>query len=58
MARAARCYESHIGPAREAVGHWIGQFESVVERQDPRDIAIAREQLLRALDELEGRSPL
>ena len=58
MARAARCYESHIGPAREAVGQWIGQFESVVERQDPRDIAIAREQLLRALDELEGRSPL
>jgi len=58
MARAARCYESHIGPAREAVGQWIGLFESVVERQDPRDIAIAREQLLRALDELEGRSPL
>jgi molecular chaperone HscC len=58
MARAARCYESHIGPAREAVGQWIVQFEGVVDRQDPRDIALAREQLAQALDELEGRSPL
>jgi molecular chaperone HscC len=58
MARAARCYESHIGPAREAVGEWIGRFESAVERQDPRDITIAREQLVEALDQLEGQSPL
>ncbi|MFC4256027.1 Hsp70 family protein [Altererythrobacter xixiisoli] len=58
LARANRCYENFTGPARDMVGQWIGQFEAVVERQDPRDIASAREQLTRGLDDLEGQSPL
>ncbi len=58
MARAGRCYEHFTGPAREAIGRWIGQFEGVIERQEPRGIAIAREELTKALDELEGESPL
>lgn len=58
LARANRCYENFTGPARDMVGQWIGQFEAVVERQDPRDINGAREQLSQALDDLEGQSPL
>jgi molecular chaperone HscC len=50
MARAARCYEGFIGPTREVIGQWIGQFEGVLERQDQRDIAAARERLAQALD--------
>jgi molecular chaperone HscC len=58
MARAVRCYENFTGHLREQVGHWIVEFEAVLERQDPRDIAAAREQLSRALDQLEANSPL
>lgn len=58
LARAARCYESFTGPAREFIGQHIGRFETVLAHQDPRAIAIARQELTGALDELEGRSPL
>ncbi len=58
LARANRCYENFTGHARNTIGQWIGQFESVIERQDPHDISSAREQLTQALDELEGQSPL
>ena len=58
MARAARCYESYIGPTRDMVGQWIGRFEGALEGQDTRDIATARAELAQALDQLEGQSPL
>lgn len=58
LARAARCYESFTGPPREYIGQRIGLFEGVLARQDPRDIAIAREELSAVLDELESQSPL
>lgn len=58
MTRAARCYESFIGPERQFIGQHISHFEGVLARQDPRDIALAREQLSSALDEVEGHSPL
>lgn len=58
LARAARCYEHFTGPAREYIGQHIGRFETVLAHQDPRAIALAREELAGALDELEGRSPL
>lgn len=54
LARAARAYEGFIGDRREAVGHWIAQFEAVLDAQDPRRIEEARGQLTAALDELEG----
>ncbi|RYY35029.1 MAG: molecular chaperone HscC, partial [Sphingomonadales bacterium] len=36
--RAARCYESFVGDKRDAIGHWISQFEAALEGQDPRAI--------------------
>lgn len=58
MARAGRCYESFIGEARQAIGHWITQYEAALDRQDPREIADARQQLAINLDQLEAQSPL
>jgi len=58
MARAARCYEGFTGEAREAIGHWITQYEAALERQDPREIADGREQLAARLDQIEAHSPI
>jgi len=57
-ARAERLYESFSGLARDHIGQMILQFETVVDAQDPRAIADAREQFSAALDELERKSPL
>ncbi len=57
-ARAQRCYEGFTGQVREAIGHWIVQFEAALERQDPREIADARAMLAANLDQLEAHSPL
>jgi molecular chaperone HscC len=54
LARGERCYESFIGERRDFVGQLILAFESVLERQDPREIATARAELERQLDGLEG----
>lgn len=56
MARAGRCYEDFIGERRDYVARLIGQFESVLDRQDPRAVVLARGELLAALDQLEGES--
>lgn len=56
MARANRCYEDFLGDKRAFVGQLIGQFESILEGQDPRQIDHARTELMRALDSLEGES--
>lgn len=58
MARATRCYESFSGETREVIGQWITMFEGALEKQDPREIADAREQLTANLDRLEEYSPL
>lgn len=58
ITRAERCYESFTGPARDAIGHWITEFQGVLDKQDPRVIADARESLLEALDRLEADPPL
>lgn len=54
LARATRCYEGFVGAQREEVGRWITAFETVLERQEPRAIREGREQLVAALDSLEG----
>jgi len=54
LARATRCFESFTGDRRQAVGHWIGQYEAVLDSQDPKAIAAATANLTTALDELEG----
>jgi len=53
-ARLARLYEQQLGDVRDWVGRQIGAFDDVLARQDPREIAHAREQLSRQLDDLEG----
>ncbi|MGV3480625.1 MAG: Hsp70 family protein [Sphingobium sp.] len=54
LARAARCYEGFLGETRNYVGRLISQFESVLERQDPRQIEEARVELEKLLDQIEG----
>ncbi|OZA94778.1 MAG: molecular chaperone HscC [Erythrobacter sp. 34-65-8] len=58
MARAGRCYESFTGHVRQTIGDWITDFQGVIDKQDKRLIAEAREQLLAALDRLEENPPL
>ena len=41
---------------RAAMARAVGQFESVLDRQDPRAVVLARGELLAALDQLEGES--
>ena len=54
MARAARCYEGFLGERRDAIGQMIFAFESVLERQDPREVEAARRLLEQELDKIEG----
>jgi molecular chaperone HscC len=54
LERAARCYESFIGDARDAVGHWLLSFQAALDTQDPRIIVQARNDLTAQLDALEG----
>ena len=42
--------------ARMMVGALLSKLESAFESQDPRTVAAAREEVSRALDELEGES--
>ena len=54
LARAARCYEQFVGDKRAQIGRLTGHFEAVLDRQDPREIEIAREEFMKALDEIDG----
>jgi molecular chaperone HscC len=54
LARAARCYEHFLGERRAYVGGITAEFETALERQDPREAEIARGRLHEALDALEG----
>jgi molecular chaperone HscC len=56
LARARRCFEDHLGPAREYVGGILGQFENALDTQDPRTIDQARDELLQRLNQLEGET--
>jgi molecular chaperone HscC len=52
--RAERLYRELLGQKREAVSYHLAQFSSVLERQDPREIAAARKDLVKFLDQVEG----
>jgi molecular chaperone HscC len=56
LARAARCFEQSLGDERARVGQWILQFESVLERQNPREIDASRAAFLQALDTIDGKT--
>ncbi|HKY92619.1 MAG TPA: Hsp70 family protein, partial [Nevskiaceae bacterium] len=55
--RLKRLYEENIGDRRNWVGQQLSAFESILERQDLREIAHARETLSGILDQFET-SPL
>jgi molecular chaperone HscC len=52
--RAKRCYESRLGDMRQYVGSLLSQFEGALDTQDPKRVAAAREEIVKALDEVEG----
>jgi molecular chaperone HscC len=54
LARAARCYEQFVGDKRTEIGRLTSHFEAVLDRQDPREIETAREEFMKALDEIDG----
>ena len=54
LARAERLYEELLGELRALVGDQISTFESILSRQDPREIEDARESLTFLLNEIEG----
>ncbi|HKR24810.1 MAG TPA: molecular chaperone HscC [Allosphingosinicella sp.] len=54
MARAGRCFENMLGDTRLIVGQLISTFEQAIDGQDPRTIEKAREEMMRALDQIEG----
>ena len=56
LARAERCYEDSLGDRRREVGNVIRQFEDILERQDPRQIEQARDDVMRFLDSIEGET--
>ncbi|MCJ1962428.1 Hsp70 family protein [Novosphingobium mangrovi (ex Hu et al. 2023)] len=58
LARAERCYEDHIGPVRQNLGRAITRFTGILDTQEPRLIAEARDRLSAQLDAIEGSSPL
>ncbi|HEY0599352.1 MAG TPA: molecular chaperone HscC [Brevundimonas sp.] len=56
MSRANRCYEESLGDQRAFIADQIREFESVLDRQDPRDIEHARNRLTQVLDRFEGET--
>jgi molecular chaperone HscC len=54
LSRGTRCYEQFLGDRRQFVGQLIGQFEAVLDRQNPKEIATARAEFMKALDSVDG----
>jgi len=52
--RAERLYQELLGIKRQSVGDCLAEFISVLERQDPREIAAARTEFVEALNQIEG----
>jgi molecular chaperone HscC len=49
LERANRIYEQALGEDRTIVGNWIDQFNSILERQEPNAINLARAQLIQCI---------
>lgn len=54
LARAERAYEESLGAARDAISTRLVHFQSVISRQERREIARAREEFESFLNELEA----
>lgn len=51
--RAKRLYEDRLGDQRQWLQKWIAQFEIVLDTQDAKEVARAREEFRSALDSLD-----
>jgi len=58
LARAERAYEGFTGQLRDVIGGMLTEFQGALEKQDPRLIADARDNLGRLLNEIEANPPL
>ena len=56
LARGERLYEESLGAVRQHVSREMARFEAVLEGQNSRDVAKAREELVRELDRIEGKA--
>ena len=54
LERAKRLYEDRLGEERQAIQHWISQFEAVLNGQDLRAVRVARHEFQKALDGVDG----
>jgi molecular chaperone HscC len=54
MARGNRLYEESLGDARMAISTALSQFEAILSRQEPQEIATARKQFQAWLDRFEN----
>jgi molecular chaperone HscC len=53
MARAERLFEERLGDERRALAQAIDQFRTILESQNPNEIADAREKFTRWLDDID-----
>ncbi len=51
--RAKRLYEDHLGDQRLQVQEWLHQFQQMLDRQDPAEIADARIRFAELLDSID-----
>jgi molecular chaperone HscC len=54
LARAERLWENALGFERDEIGHMIQHFQAALASQDPRTAARARDDLMAALDRIDG----
>lgn len=53
LARGDRLFQERLGAERETIGFWLAAFSAVLDRQDPREIGEARQQLTELLDSVD-----
>jgi len=51
--RAKRLYEDRLGAERQQVQEWLHQFQQILDRQDPAEIAEARLRFGELLDSVD-----
>lgn len=54
IARLERAYENQLGPLREEISYKLSQFTGVLDGQKETDIKLAREELMKWLEYIEG----
>ena len=53
VARITKAFENALGPQRKVLSAWLGEFEAILARQYPKEIAAARSQITEELEAIE-----